>query len=90
MKIDSISVFRGGSWILLTLGMTWGQTSKWYYVPYRSLKPYRAMGVELKVHETQSADHDELGRVTFPLKASVVLDSDMLAFLTGRVTPLWG
>ena len=48
------------------------------------------MGVELKVHETQSADHDELGRVTFPLKASVVLDSDMLAFLTGRVTPLWG
>ena len=65
--------------------MTWGQTTKWYYVPYRSLKPYRVMGVELKVHEKQSVDHDELGCVTFPLKASVVLDSDMLAFLTSHV-----
>ena len=48
------------------------------------------MGVELKAHEKQSADHDEIGRVASPLKASAVLDSDMLAFLTGRVTSLWG
>ena len=59
-------------------------------MPYRSLEPYRVMGIELKINDSQSADHDELGNVTFPLKASVVLDNGNLAFLTRCITSFWG
>ena len=48
---------------------------KWYYVPYRTLKPYRVMGLELSVQVQQSSIHAELGKVEYPLKATVALDN---------------
>ena len=48
---------------------------KWYYVPYRSLKPYRVMGLELLVQVPQSSTHAQLGVVEYPLKATVNLDN---------------
>ena len=46
---------------------------KWYYAPYRSLKPYRVMGSGLSAQAHQSSIRAELGKVEYPLKATVAL-----------------
>ena len=63
--------------VLPTLGIAWREKMKWYYVPYRSLKPYRVHGVELVVHAQQTATREEIGEIAYPLKATVLMGNNL-------------
>ena len=67
------------------LGVSWGDTTQWYYVPYRTLKPYRVFGLKLVIQKEQSSTHPELGEVKYPLKAVVSLENNIVTLDSGRI-----
>ena len=84
VQCGSLVIFAYGViCILPTLGIAWGAKMKRGYAPYRSLKPYRVMGLGLLEQGQQSSTHDELGNVEYPLKDTVVM-CNYLDALLGR------
>ena len=62
------------------MGISWDGDMKWFYAPYRSLKPYKVYCLELVVQTYQSASHEEIGEIPFPQKATANLDNNIILY----------